>query len=92
MQSRTLTITLNAENSAALKDYEFWTGESAEQIINLAFEEFMETFGEITVWDIARDTTALCNWQPNSARRHRIQFRSDSSSALACTNLEVRPC
>jgi hypothetical protein len=52
MESRTLTITLNAENAAALK---FWTGESAEQIMNLVFEEFMEVRGEDVLRDIARD-------------------------------------
>jgi len=52
---RTLTITLNAENASALKDFAFWTGMSDDESLNLAFQEFMELRGEDTLWDIARD-------------------------------------
>jgi hypothetical protein len=53
--TRTLTITLTPENAEALKDYEFWTGKSPEDILNMAFPEFMEYRGESDLWDIAYD-------------------------------------
>jgi len=51
----TLTITLTPENSEAMKDYQLWTGESPETILNEGFAEHMEMTGEGILWDVARD-------------------------------------
>src|SRR5262249_45764148 len=53
--TRTLTVTFTPENTEALKDYEFWTGKSPEDILNTVFREFMEMSGEDHLWDIAND-------------------------------------
>lgn len=52
----TLTITLTAENSESLLDYEFWTGLSAERILNRALADHMELgYGSSLLEEIARD-------------------------------------
>jgi hypothetical protein len=54
-EPRTIELTLTAENTEALADYEFWTGKSAQHILRIAFLEWMECLGKDHLWDIARD-------------------------------------
>lgn len=52
----TLTITLTPENSESLLDYEFWTGLSAERILNRALADHMELgYGSSLLEEIALD-------------------------------------
>jgi hypothetical protein len=53
--SDTITVTISPENMEALKDYRFWTGASDSTAMNSAIAKFMESIGEIIMWDIARN-------------------------------------
>lgn len=56
----TLTITLTPENSESLLDYEFWTGLTAERILNRALADHMELgYGSSLLEEIARDPRNL---------------------------------
>src|ERR1700742_1991501 len=66
----TLTITLTPENSESLLDYEFWTGLSAERILNRALADHMEMgYGSSLLEEIARDP-----------RRRAAAFRRNNMS------------
>jgi len=66
----TLTITLTAENSESLLDYEFWTGLSAERILNRALADHMELgYGSSLLEEIARDP-----------RKRAVAFRRNNMS------------
>jgi hypothetical protein len=75
----TLTITLTPENSESLLDYEFWTGLSAERILNRALADHMEMgYGSSLLEEIARDP-----------RRRAAAFRRNNMSNEQIANWNV---
>jgi len=81
----TLTITLTVENSESLLDYEFWTGLSAERILNRALADHMELgYGSSLLEEIARDPRkrAVAFQRNNMSNEQISQWNASAAAEL----------
>ena len=81
----TLTITLTAENSETLLDYEFWTGLSPERILNRALADHMELgYGSSLLDEIARDPgrRAVAFRRNNMSNEQIAQWNASAAAEL----------